>query len=158
MERWALKRYVRRVSRKAYIKALDRFIEQYEKAYGCKARIELKLYKYPRAMQARVDDTPIEDKPTHRLPATKLLSAKMWREAFVVECIVTPAGEKQAPFDAMFASVQAKGAYPRQITFYTQGIGANAHSCALKANNQQNSGFADGNFNESFRCHHSRRF
>ena len=153
MERWALKRYIRRVSRQSYIQTLDRFIQQYEEAFGCKAEVELKLYRAPRIIQTWLSDDMPEDNASYRLPATKLLTAELWREARVVECIIRPAAGT-APFEAMFASVEAKGSYPRQITFYVQGIGADAACQRLKSQSQKGSGFAIGSFNDGYRCHH----
>lgn len=156
MQRWALKRYIRPVTFKDYIKALNAFIADFEAQYGCKATVQLKLYRAPQWRPTRIiDDYEPEDNFYKNLPATKVMTKKDWAEAKVVECIVTPS-QPSKKYDAVFASVQAKGYFGRQITFYAQGIGADEICRSLAYNSTRGSRLATGSFDESFRCHHSR--
>lgn len=157
MQRWALKRRFRRISHRDYLKALDAFIADFEAQFGCKAKVSLKLYHHPQWRPTHwIEDYEPGDYFYKNLPATKILTAADWAEAAVVECVITPATPLEG-YDAVFASVQAKGYYGKQITFYAQGIGADSLCQTLAQNSLKGSRLATGSFDESFRCHHTPR-
>lgn len=155
MERWALKRYVRKVSRTDYIRALEEFITAFEAAFDCKAQVELKVYDRPMFRPTRLDrDFPPIDTPVKRLPMAKMLTAEDWAENHVFECIIK-ADDHKGSYSSVFASIQAGRRYAKQITFYLQGTGADEHVSEVRKASEANSNLACGNGKEAWRSFHN---
>ena len=123
-QRWALKRRIRRISRSDYVAALEGFIAAFKQTFGTSITVELKVYDRPMRRPTRVDrHFPPLDLPVKRLPQADMLTPEDWAENRVFECIIKADDVKNGP-SAVFASIQAGKRYPRQITFYLQGIDA----------------------------------
>lgn len=154
MERWALKRHVRKVSRTDYIRALEEFITAFEAAFECKAQVELKVYDRPMCRPTWLDrDFPPIDTPVKRLPMVKMLTAEDWAENRVFECIIK--ADDCDSYSSVFASIQAGRRYAKQITFYLQGTGAADRVNAVRKASEANTKLARGNGKEAWRSFHN---
>lgn len=135
--RWALKKTFFSLSHKDYIREVLTFLDAFTEAFGRMPEVEIKVYDRPMSRPTVLHRgwEPI-DTPQHRLADINHLTAAMWQEAVVCECVVKLSDA--AEYCAVFGSIQGGRRYPRQMTFYLQGTNADervgavcACSCAL---------------------------
>jgi len=165
--RWALCRSLLKITHKQYIAQVSCCIASFTKVFGVSPLVRVKLYKHPEWRPTHFIEGYEHAETAYKiLSELKMLTSDDWTEAKIVETILyLPSSvENKNGVNAVFASIAAKGCYPRQMTFYIQGIDAEelcrqvfetsvGEAGSLRVYSTQTSRGID----ISFRGHHHRR-